>query len=381
MGKRIRRPTWKKGYRGELMRLFLTVGVISRRGIPLLHGNHRMYLRKIREMEKEQIIEKHRNNGNVVENLKDFEKRVDEYIGDYSNGYYGFFNRYCQTNIDYVTKYGKDRLQFERAVRDSESTIMAHSAGAKVFIEDKTDLRSEENIAEDSVVYYRTSEIKGSRKTGNGEKIIAQTRCNGWLSSPGGDYLLYMIGKKLIRWTKISETSFAGYVTLLAEKKKKGEKREVKESILLAYTDEPYRRMTSIDSRQISVNLNVENGHSVMYGLLYNTIGRDMMQIMTKKNWKEEMKKEYLEGMNTNTGKSVVACDAIDGDVKILLFCIPDIVKLKKFLSAAALENDVTKYHVYCFDYQSEFITAVAGKYCEVYTTSFAEYYSEKIKG
>ena len=157
MGKRIRRPTWKKGYRGELMRLFLTVGVISRRGIPLLHGNHRMYLRKIRELEKEQIIEKHRNNGNVVENLKDFEKRVDEYIGDYANGYYGFFNRYCQTNIDYVTKYGKDRLQFERAVRDSESTIMAHSAGAKVFIEDKTDLRSEENIAEDSVVYYRTS--------------------------------------------------------------------------------------------------------------------------------------------------------------------------------------------------------------------------------
>lgn len=89
MGKRKRRPTWNKGYRGEIMKLLLTVGIISKRGIPLLSGNHRMYLRKIKEMEEERIIEKHRNNGNVTENLKDFDKRMDEYLSQYPNGYYG----------------------------------------------------------------------------------------------------------------------------------------------------------------------------------------------------------------------------------------------------------------------------------------------------
>ena len=97
---------------------------------------------------------------------------------------------------------------------------------------------------------------------------------------------------------------------------------------------------------------------------------------MQRKNWKERMKKEYLSGMKVNTRTSVVDCDALDGDVKVLLYCIPDLVKLKRFIAASTWENDVTKYHIYCFDFQEKFVVDVAGDYCEVYTTPFEEYIS-----
>lgn len=376
MGKRKRRPTWNKGYRGEIMKLLLTVGIISKRGIPLLSGNHRMYLRKIKEMEEERIIEKHRNNGNVTENLKDFDKRMDEYLSEYPNGYYGHYNRYCRTNVDNVTKYGKDKIQFERAVRDSESAMMAYSSGAKMMVDEKPALRLEKTvIPKRASIYYRTAEVKDASDTGSENKILAQTRCNGWLTSPGGEYLVYLIGKKLIRWTKVSETSYAGYVTTVIEKKKEGEKRNVKEGILLAYNDEPYRRMMT-PKKQVSTNLNAENGHPVMYGLTYDEYGKEMLWLMQRKNWKERMKKEYLSGMKVNTRTSVVDCDALDGDVKVLLYCIPDLVKLKRFIAASTWENDVTKYHIYCFDFQEKFVVDVAGDYCEVYTTPFEEYIS-----
>ena len=380
MAKRKRSPSWKKGYRGEIMKLLLSIGVISKRGIPLLKGNHRMYVRKIKEMEDERIIEKHRNSGNVTDNLKEFDKRLDEYIGEFKNGYYGHYNRYCRTNADYVTKYGKDKTQFERAVRDSESAMMVYSSGAKVIAEEKPALRLEETkIPKGESLYYRTAEIKDSRAVRSEERILAQTRCNGWLTCPGGEYLVYMIGKKLIRWREVSETGFAGYVSTITEGKKEGGKREVKEGILLAYTDEPYRRMLSFD-KQISTNLNIENGHKVMYGITYDTIGRDMLSLMQKKNWKEMLKKTYLSDMKLNTGmKSYVACDALDGDVKVLLYCIPDLVRLKRFISAAMIEGDATRYHIYCFDYQENFIVEVAGEYCEVYTTPFYEYYNTQM--
>ena len=70
-------------------------------------------------------------------------------------------------------------------------------------------------------------------------------------------------------------------------------------------------------------------------------------------------------------------CDHYDKESKVgtLVFCIPDIVRLKKFLETAKLQNDRKKFRIICFDYQKEFVKKVIGYNAQIYTTSFEEYY------
>ena len=94
---------------------------------------------------------------------------------------------------------------------------------------------------------------------------------------------------------------------------------------------------------------------------------------MQRKGWRNELRRNFLEGMELNPRGSV-PCDAMDGETYIDLFCIPDIQKLKVFIKRAQYENDPTKYIIYCFDYQTEFVKKFAGDTVQIYDTPIKDY-------
>ena len=65
---------------------------------------------------------------------------------------------------------------------------------------------------------------------------------------------------------------------------------------------------------------------------------------------------------------------ATDDEAKILLFCIPNITRLKKFLLSAEFDVSGRDFRVYCFDFQQEFLKEVVKGRAEVYATPFEDF-------
>lgn len=375
--KRKRRPSWRKGYRAEIMKMLMSFGVITFRALNLME-NKEMYRRKIKEMKKEGYIEEHKNKGNRALSLSDFDNKYQDYIGEYEMGYYGYHRRYCRTVVSYVTTYQKNYADFMAAVRDSEAAVFMHEAGAGALMEEKIQLRDSGRIGRDDRAYYRTAEIKDTWKDReNNSLVFGRMRCNGWLTCPGGNYMVYQVCMSQIRWFKTSEDNYAGYIKKLCRERKEGGAGDIREAVILAYTDEVFEKMVFYE-RQHAENLNVSNGHKTMYGLTYDTAGLILMRLMMERNWKKCLMDEYLYGLQINDSVSYSACNAYDGDVKILLFCIPDLVRLRIFMVQAADDRKPEKNRIYCFDTQEEFVKRIAGDCCEVRAYSLHDYMAKQ---
>lgn len=358
--------TWKKGYRRDIIEMLLNIGVITRRGISVLEMNEKVYMRTINKMVEEGLLEKHNVKHMQTVIIKKFEDTYQAYIKEFEKGYYGYHNRYTKTVVDNIIKYGSDANVYERSVRDSEAAVFMIASDAKVYMTEKEELRKEHTLEIRDATYYRISEIKYNE---NMNRLLLQTRCNGWLSSPGGEYLVYMLRDKQIRWSRMSEESMCTYMTNYIHERKAEFSGEVREGIFLGYSCKIFERLVSQD-KQIATNLNVSVGLPVMYAIPYDNNGKMLLHIMTKKGWKEKLKERYLSEMEFTNDKMSIHT-AYDGETKVLLHCIPDLVRLKKFVGMAMVMSEPDSHCIYCFDFQEEYVRKTAGEYCYIVVIPF----------
>ena len=105
-----------------------------------------------------------------------------------------------------------------------------------------------------------------------------------------------------------------------------------------------------------------------------------MLWIMQHKGWKNYLKDKLLTHEEQEDRKFVtVDCDGYDkeNDIYSLVFLIPDMTRLKAFLTRARMEQDWNKYRIYCYKSQYSFISGIVGKDIKIYTVDIVEVMKE----
>lgn len=195
----------------------------------------------------------------------------------------------------------------------------------------------------------------------------------------------------MIEWKRFSEVKMATYVTELIRKRSmyEQEAKMPREAIVLATTDRIYHQICELNyerNRTYRVTLmNIDYSFQSIYAVPEDKNGKLLIRIMGQKSWKHDIRKRLLsEKELENKIYTTVQCDGYDtdNDIYTLIFCIPDLVKLKAFTARANLESNPKKYRIYCFTYQIPLIMSLAGTNVTILKTDiksfYDKYYSEK---
>ena len=154
---------------------------------------------------------------------------------------------------------------------------------------------------------------------------------------------------------------------------------EINDCIILADEDRPFvemfldedlspKRKTAFTKR-----VSIENGFANTYFLPYSKQGRFMTDFMSKKQWKEDMFNYFLEDDSSlKKAKVGSVADFHSGENPVLLFCIPNATRLYKFLLNAEISDK--EYHIYCFDFQVDFLNEVVKGRAKIFSVSFDEF-------
>lgn len=409
--------TYRKGYRRVIMRILLTCGCLSKKGIHMLGDNtYVQYASKIKEMKEEGLIEEVR----VLSQEEGYHKTLrlatirptDEKFMETFPSYAGHYYRYAVNNARSIS-FNKTKSAAIKAYRESEVVCMLSQTSVRIYPDEKVAIREEKPIPLYPPCFYNSLEIKegGSFKLkikDNDEKNeIVGSRIMGMIISEGGIYGVYHTEDKQIKWTRSAEGQISNAMSKIinercvniseeereAIRKEKEEKTKVRNrteyenlpvdkipkvenAILIGSNSEIFAKTLKND-KPGKLNL-YESGYEKFYALPYIKEGQQMLQVMVQKGWIEDLKQTYLKGMDTNTKNSSVSCDAIKDDKFILFFGIPDLIKLKKFINNAVYYGEPEKFVVYCFDFQEEFIEKIADENITIWTTSFNDYWENR---
>ena len=116
--------TYKKGYRRNIVRLLLTCGCLSKRGLHMLgEGKYIQYANKIKEMKEEEIIEEVSTQSRAeglhkVIRLKNVNPATEKYMEEFVT-YAGHYYRYAINNAKQVSYQSAKGAQI-KAYRESE---------------------------------------------------------------------------------------------------------------------------------------------------------------------------------------------------------------------------------------------------------------------
>lgn len=400
--------TYRKGYRRNIIRLLLTCGAISKKGLHMLgDNNYRQYIMKLKEMEEEGIVEEVRvlskgEGYHKTMRLRNVKPTNEKFMEEFPT-YMGHYYRYAINNAKNLSFSQKSAAI--KSYRESETILMLAPTSIRVFPNEKIAIREERNIPTYPPSFYNSLEIREGeevkiRTEGKEKADIISSRAIGMIISEGGIYGVYHTEDKQIRWVKSVEGQFTNAMARLVnrrcvdileeEKERLDEEKErirgrnetndkgiekfqkVENGILIGKNNDIFVK-TYQNTKAGKINL-YESGYKRLFSVPYSKEGQLLLEIMMRKGWEKELKDIYLADMNTNTRMSSVPCDAIDGDKFILLFCIPDMIKLRKFLNVAMYENEPEKYQIYCFDFQEEFVAKVAGRYAEINYAELSTY-------
>lgn len=367
--KQIRTKHYNKGYRNVIMTMLLTAGAIPYSCIDMLPGERIMYLRKLRIMRDEKIVELIRNNSKKIARLYKYEDMHDRYIGSMPEGYHDYYMQYGDKNRDKINIKEKNGTTAERSIRSCEIVAMMFGVGIGVTCEDKIDLTSEEKVKEGTSCYYTIRELRACKdfalyvKPEDKEKEHSMTsRILGLFVSAGGKYPVYHTGKSTMLWRAASEGQMALYISQLVNKKCEAPNMRgaATECIIIGQSMDVFFKIFFNTKRG---SLSMENGYQYIYAVPYDKNGQFMLDQMTKPNWKEELNRKILTGYETDV-KDDVTCDGIKDNIVVLNFCNGDIARLKRFLYSMVWHRKMQKsiYKIYCYDFQYDFVRSIVNE-------------------
>lgn len=384
------KPNYRIGNKNEILTLLHITGIIPYKSLRLLADTPTMHQRAIRQMEKDGVvkIEKRGTEKYIcLQKSESQKKKYQEYLPENIIQYY---KDYGSRNLWKMTEKVTEQ---NKVIRDTDAQMFFYGCGYHIgpYAKDiNTDL-----IGEDENSYYSSREIKridgytdGKSKT---NKKVTASRVNGILINGGGNYIVYNLGNQMIEWKRFSEVKMATYVTELIRKRSmyEQEAKMPREAIVLATTDRIYHQICELNyerNRTYRVTLmNIDYSFQSIYAVPEDKNGKLLIRIMGQKSWKHDIRKRLLsEKELENKIYTTVQCDGYDtdNDIYTLIFCIPDLVKLKAFTARANLESNPKKYRIYCFTYQIPLIMSLAGTNVTILKTDiksfYDKYYSEK---
>lgn len=363
-GERIKH--YERGYRSTLIRLLLMAGAVTYSGLHLLPGNRLMYTRKLREMEKEEVVKLFYNNHKKIARLQFFDDFHKEYTDMLPEGYYEYFNTYSRSNQQKISSTEKNGVSADRIIKYCEIVEMMYGAEIGTFPEDKTNLLEDGCISKDTSSYYTMMELRCCDafelhfKPNEDKKV--SSRALGLLISPGGKYVVYHTGSTAMFWSESAEGQMQHYISKFVNYKCEIPNMvgEAEECIIIGDDMEVFVKI--FESKK-SRSINITNGYKKKYAIPYDRNGLEMIKRMTKPEWKEELNRTVLTGYTLCTEQPSISidCDGFTANQFALNFCDGNIVRLNKYINFATWDRlkYQQKFEIYCYPFQTAFLKAV----------------------
>lgn len=379
------KPNYKKGYKNELIQLIYLCGIVPYRALRLLAEEPRMYQRAAREMEKEGLVVIDSKGGEknlrLQENWRENRDKYEEYIPCEYVKYHDDVTKNIPKMLGMKSSYSIAK----REICNGNTKIMMYVAGIAIG-PDRVEIGSEEELNG----YYMSQEIKGTGwyvKTTNKEfgqnkdsmRNYANTRINGMLasSSTGKKYAVYNIGNRVIEWNRKGEVRIAACIKAL------GRETWDKEAIIIARNYKQYIRIINNTNEKGAgkrILINIDYTYDHIYAVPEDSNGVKLLRIINTQNWKKRIinsvcsEEEQEAAMHTS-----IDCDGYNEENNIhnLVFCVPDLVKLKNFVKRAQIEDDRSRYRIYCYDFQAPLIQELSAGAVKISVVGIDKYINQ----
>lgn len=388
------KKNYKKGKRIELLKAVYATGSLPYRSLRLYDWQVRITQRVVHEMVDERLLKIVKTETGKQINLVKWDDKKADYMDYLPIEYLEYYESELKEEVRQSVSV---RTRGERLQKSAELILIMHESGIGSYPDEKVSIRkSEVRITHATKMYFTSREIRGVmpyhtkvERDKDGKRKVGGSRMHGLMVSPGGVYAVYNIGSHLIEWERYGETNMARHIDRVLDwrmdgylERKEKDKTEV-ECMLFAADVAMFERVILNENkkRRTMTLLNIDYAYENMYGLPLNHDGKRMLAIMSSKGWQERMRIRMLpEETGMDSLSYTVACDAYVGGKYILLFCIPNINKLKMFLKRAAVENNKDKFHIYCFTYQVSLVVSLAGGYTTIHSYGLPQYYDIELK-
>ena len=376
------KKNYKKGARREVVRLLSLSGVVTYKTMGQMKGNRRMIGRLVKKMKEEGVIEIYNTPRRIV--LK------GESLGEIKGALTKEQEEYYEKNVSESAKYAKGSYtewnqKGVRQIRQSEINGMIYESGAGIMAGEKPD--TGELIPDEISVYYTFKEMRRYwEKITTEDNMHPHARGYGILISPGGIYVMYHSGKSLMQWEAFSEIGTVMKLTRYINEYTNERIETIKEAIILGNDAQLFARMVVYERRYGRTKNTVAVAETIyerLYGIPNSLYGRKMLEQMQTTGWRERMCRMFLRADEIEASRFCsVQCDGYDKEKEIytLLFCVPDLIKLKNYSARACLMGDKDKFRVICFEHQLATIANVIPEnICRVYSLPY-EVYESKVQ-
>lgn len=391
------KANYGKGRRRELTKQMMSYGMVLYRSLRYLdETDKKMSQRILREMERENTVRFAKDPKIVyLKNPTANKKLMDAMPEGY--GYQNMLSAQKRNRALVSSCEESYRIRLYKTV----DTLMFMSAAGVLTLPDKKPVirkmitKEMQEIDKDDIEPYKekkedepiTIDAKGSYYytstdyksitgyvdlIGSSSKKVIGSRSLGCMLSGGNVYVVYHVGQNLIEWKQRGEERMAHHLAQLFSKIYEpyiGQTDVVVDrAIVLAEDDFVFQQIIENES---STLMNIDYTYQKMYGVTLDISGRRLLEKMKDSNFENRIMASILDdGEIHDSNMTRTACDGYNKETKVysMVFCSPDICKLKHFIKAAYRDNDKKKYRIYCYTHQLPLIISLAGEYAEIYS-------------
>lgn len=374
------RKRLNEGYRGLLISLMMTGGIVTGHGIELVGGKKSEYIRKqLTSMQSEidpsngkPLCRSVRiDNHYKASYLTSFDKNTDEY-----------FDEIAQKNIDRLLKRKSDPTGLERGIGIADSMAFMKRMGIPSLVGEKSDYYAPE-ICDG---YYLWDEIKMMTAIAFGKiaediklSVFAPTRAVGMLLLHKHFYPTYFVNKTRLKWKQVDE------VKMLAQTREMIDRRGMaylnnSECIIIARDEDVFTRMLSDKHRDEKKKREYKDSYNLfmaadvvyesIYAFPFKSEAEELFSLIRERqDWKKILMDRF--GGKGAAFTNRVSCDFEKDGEYVCLFCIPDLKKFDRFVLGCKVQYLTYRFKVICFGWQESFVrSALSEEQCEIEVVS-----------
>ena len=380
---RNRKPDYKRGTRKDIIEILHMTGVIPAKALDLVNVP-RTYKQKIKDMEREGIIGQARvkNYGHVrlVYFMNPYDEISSAFSSDLREGYYEFYSTYG-------TLARKNCLRGEasrsvRAIQNAEAYMFMRSAGLACGLCERPNLVAETSLGTKNA-YYMSYDFKNAAQyedkvTGNpkgGIREIMGSRVIGLAATQGGIYSVFVQTGDAVKWQAGAEIRMRIHIDAMLAKKMETPKEP--QGLIISDDYESLSRL--VDT---AVNLyykpkaairQLEEAYGKIYALPLTADGKKLFEVMSRPGWERIIREASFGRQAAQARQMAVDCDLYENGTYTLNFCVPDIMRLRRFLAYAASDTE-HRYRITCFDFQKGMLEKASHGSCEIKSGPFEKF-------
>ena len=386
----MRKKAYLKGYRGEILTAILENGFIPRDIIYMYDKAKAIQMqRMIKTLKDEGVIEEQKTI-NKTNYLKLTSTGRELILSEANAELAAIYNspairqrirtlaiskpiRNKEKEIEYRTSQNK-------YINDTTAKIFSKLAGArtgKEFCANEKYNIKEHSLYLDSVQIKNIGSYQATLQNILGSQKITNSRINGVSITKGGVYAMYSTGKNTPEWKRNGEVKMAACIQAVVARSVENVDLSdyEKEAVIISKKDSTFVKVVESEYKAHSQRrtlMNIDYAYEHMYSLPSSYEGIRVFRTMQLHNWQAKIKEQLLSSEEIKESNYVsVSCDGYDKREGIykLIYCIPDMTKLKSFSKRAAIDEEKEKYHIYCYESQLPLIRAVTrnGKYAKLF--------------